>query len=91
MERFFYRDTIRGFLDENPKAILGELTDNNPFPLLATQRNAWTAEISILKDTLKGFEGEVLFEYSIPRMGRRVDVIVIIKSVIFVLEFKVGS
>lgn len=91
MERFFYRDTIRGFLDENPKAILGELTGNNPFPLLATQRNAWTAEISILKDTLKGFEGEVLFEYSIPRMGRRVDVIVIIKSVIFVLEFKVGS
>ena len=37
------------------------------------------------------YEGEILFEYSIPRMGKRIDVVLLIKHVIFVLEFKVGE
>ncbi len=91
MERYFFRDTIQGFIQENPKEILGELTKNNPFPLISTQRDAWIFQIQILKKTLQKFQGELFFEYTIPRMGRRVDVVAIIGSVIFVLEFKVGS
>ncbi len=91
MERYFYRNSIQGFISDNQREILGELTKNNPFPLISNQRDAWISQIFILKETLKGFKGELFFEYSIPRMGRRVDVIAIIRSVIFVLEFKVGS
>ena len=48
-------------------------------------------EIEILKRTLADHEGWVYFEFSIPRMGKRIDVVLIVKSVIFVLEFKVGE
>ena len=55
------------------------------------QKGAWTQEIRILKNVLENEEGRIFFEYSIPRMGRRIDVVLIIKNVIFVLEFKVGE
>src|SRR5206468_8224610 len=53
--------------------------------------DAWLQEIKILKGVLNGYKGLIFFEYSIPRMGRRIDVVLIIKNVIFVLEFKVGE
>jgi hypothetical protein len=53
------------------------------------KREPGTQEISILKNVLKDHEGRIFFEYSIPRMGRRIDVVLIIKNVIF--EFKVGE
>ena len=56
-----------------------------------TQKRAWITQISILKEALKEFEGSIFFEYSIPRMGKRVDNIIIINGLIFVVEFKVGS
>ncbi len=54
-------------------------------------RTAWISEIQILKDVLRGKEGAIYFEYSIPRMGRRIDVVLLLGPVIFVLEFKVGE
>ena len=56
-----------------------------------TQRDAWLAEINILRTVLSDYNGAVYFEYSIPRMGRRIDVVLLIGPVIFVLEFKVGE
>jgi Uncharacterized conserved protein (DUF2075) len=58
-----------------------------------TQRDAWLSEIQILKSVLVPYResGHVYFEYSIPRLGRRIDVVAIVQSVIFVLEFKVNE
>src|SRR4029079_10424850 len=53
--------------------------------------DAWRKQIEYLKSVLKGHEGRIYFEYSIPRMGRRIDNVVLIGDVIFVLEFKVGE
>ena len=33
----------------------------------------------------------IYLEFSIPRMGQRIDVVLLIGAVIFVLEFKVGE
>ena len=52
---------------------------------------AWNEEIRTLKEVLANYQGRIFFEYSIPRMGRRIDVVLIIKNVIFVVEFKVGE
>ncbi len=71
--------------------ILGELSRRNQFTLLQTQKNSWEIQVEILKEVLDGVEGQIYFEYSIPRMGRRIDVVLIIKNVIFILEFKVGE
>ena len=46
----------------------------------------------ILKDQLSGFdEGRIIFEYSIPRMGKRVDAVFLYKNIVFLLEFKCGD
>ena len=72
--------------------ILGQLARSNPFDLQEQQRNAWVAEITILKEELKDLtSATILFEYSIPRMGKRVDVILILNGLIFVLEFKINQ
>ena len=66
---------------------------NNEFSLERTQRYAWQEQIKILQTILLPYryQGNVCFEYSIPRMGQRIDVLAIIGAVIFVLEFKVGE
>jgi hypothetical protein len=91
MRREYYSDPISGFLARNNEEILGKLAQANDFALEQTQRDAWLEEIRILKTVLLPYKGSIYFEYSIPRMGRRIDVVLLIDSVIFVLEFKVGE
>lgn len=91
MQREYYADSIINFLNTSSDEILGRLSRNNDFALEQTQRDAWLEEIVILQKALQSFYGSIYFEYSIPRMGKRIDVVVIIGSAIFVLEFKVGE
>ena len=91
MKREYYSDSISNFLLSPTEKILGVLALNNDFTLIQTQRDAWVAEIDILRDSLSLYEGSIYFEYSIPRMGRRIDVVLLIGPVIFVIEFKVGE
>jgi hypothetical protein len=91
MNPYFYSDTISNFLTASTNEIFGSITRNSDFPDDPTQKGAWTQEIRILKNVLENEEGRIFFEYSIPRMGRRIDVVLIIRNVIFVLEFKVGE
>jgi hypothetical protein len=91
MKREYYSDSIAAFLISKPDEILSKLVRNNDFTLEQTQRDAWLEEISILHKTLSCHQGSVYFEYSIPRMGKRIDVVLLIGPVIFVLEFKIGE
>ncbi|HUX91838.1 MAG TPA: DUF2075 domain-containing protein [Gallionellaceae bacterium] len=91
MKREYYSDLISNFILASSDEILGTLAVNNDFALIQTQRDAWLAEINILRNTLATYEGSIYFEYSIPRMGRRIDVVLLIGPVIFVIEFKVGE
>jgi len=76
----------------NADRILGIMADRHEFTLDQNQNDAWRSEIDILKQQLQGTDpGHVIFEYSIPRMGRRADVILICLDVVFVLEFKTGE
>lgn len=91
MNRYYYSNSISNFLNSSTNEIIGELTRNSEFTLLTTQTIAWESQIEILKESIINYDGSLFFEYSIPRMGRRIDVVLIIKNVIFVLEFKVGE
>lgn len=91
MKRAYYAATIDCFVQSSTEQILGSLTLGNDFELIQTQRDAWVAQIEILRTTLSSHTGSVYFEYSIPRMGRRIDVVAVIGAVIFVMEFKVGE
>lgn len=89
--RAWYGASIAEFLKTQPAAIIGNLASNNEFALLPTQRDAWLAQIDILKASLLGLEGSLFLEFNIPRMGRRIDTVLLIGPVAFVIEFKVGD
>jgi hypothetical protein len=91
MPRYFFGTDCSHFLAVSTEEIIGRLAISSPFPDEPTQKFAWEQEIKILKKVLPGYSGKVYFEFDIPRMGKRIDVILLIKSVIFVLEFKVGE
>lgn len=91
MKRFFYANSISKFVTASTDEILGELSRNNSFPLLTSQRDAWLYQIQTLQPLLAAYQGTIYFEYAIPRMGRRIDTVLIIDAVILVLEFKVGE
>lgn len=91
MEREYYSDSIANFLKTKPDEILGKLAKNSDFDLGQNQRDAWVEEINILQNILLRRKGSIYFEYSIPRMGKRIDVVLLIGAVIFVLEFKIGD
>lgn len=92
MERFFYQNNSTGFLVDSEDTILGALARNNSFDLVDLQRNAWLYEITFLKNFLRNESfGHIIFEYSIPRLGKRIDAILLLHGIVFVLEFKVGA
>lgn len=91
MKRHYYSDLISKFCNSSSQEILGAIVESNEFSVETTQKDAWLGQIKILKPILLNYEGRIFFEYSIPRMGGRIDVVLIIKNVIFVLEFKVGG
>lgn len=96
MKRYYYADKIADFLDKPVEHIAGELSRGSAqshSSLESTQANAWDVQIDILKGALAPYRdaGKVFFEYSIPRLGKRIDVVAVIGPVVFVLEFKVGE
>lgn len=92
MRRAYYQDEVPAFLKQEPTYILGELVKHDSFATEHLQKGSWIAEIEILKQELQAFtNGYLLFEYTIPRMGKRVDAILLYHGIIFVIEFKVGA
>lgn len=90
--REYYFNSINSFIISEEDSILASLLNNSVFEILDNQKIAWREEIVILKKQLSRFtQGDIIFEYTIPRMGHRVDVICIIEGIIFLLEFKIGD
>ena len=89
----YYSETIEKFLSQSAAEILGTIHGNCiSADVTILQRNTWTQEIGILKRQLARLdEGRIIFEYTIPRMGKRVDVVILHKNIVFLLEFKCGD
>jgi len=89
--RSWYSASIADFLLQIPANVLGQLAANCDFSVDPNQRDAWLTEIEILRTELKGVDGNLFLEFNIPRMGRRVDAILTVGPIVFVLEFKIGE
>jgi len=93
MQRAYYSATGEQFFKDDLMTILGQLVRHHNFALEELQKNAWMSQVEILKSTLATLVGSfyIAFEYSIPRMGKRVDVVLLYRGLVFVVEFKVGE
>lgn len=90
--RAYYSASFSEFIASEPDSIIGILVTNTSQDLPRLQTNAWRAQISILQSILKLVgNGFICFELLIPRLGKRVDTVLVIGGVILVLEFKVGE
>ncbi len=93
-DRCLYIATVGEFLEQERLAILGTLHNNYHGETLTTTDEAWMGEIDILQQVLlpwKEENAQVIFEYEIPRLGKRIDVVLLLCGIIFCLEFKVGQ
>jgi hypothetical protein len=92
-KRYYYSDSITTFLSRNIKEIVGSLSLESQHDINEETTKSWVEEIQTLQETLCAYSGRgsLYFEYNIPRMGRRADVIVLIDGVVFVLEYKTSE
>ena len=92
LKQAYYDAPIENFTKETPQTILGHLAEHHVHDLNPAQRLAWLAQIEILQRELGSFtNGWIALEFSIPRMGKRADAVIILNGVIFVIEFKIGA
>jgi DUF2075 family protein len=91
MLNYYYSDKISDFIQKLPETIIGEISVNGRLGHINTELYAWEFQIKLLKEVLRNHVGHLFFEFSIPRMGKRVDCLLIIKNIVFVIEFKVGE
>ena len=94
MARCLYSDTFENFLNTPPGIILNLLHDNYHGEIVDTTKEAWKGEVLMLQTALKPWSNEnaqIIFEYNIPRLGKRIDVVLLLRGIIFCLEFKVGQ
>ena len=92
--RCLYEDNFMGFLNKTKDSILGILCSRYHGNAQTTTINAWEGEIQIMKETLSRLEdktGQIIFEYDIPRLSKRIDIVLLYKGIIFCMEFKVGE
>ena len=92
--RYLYSDVFSNFLRKDSEAIFAELVDNYHGEIISTTKEAWKSEIVLLKNVLVPWSNEnaqIIFEYNIPRLGKRIDAVLLLRGLIFCLEFKVGQ
>ncbi len=94
MSRCLYNSSFKNFMNTDDNSIFGILCERYHGEALTTTREAWKSEISIMKNVISSLsnkDGEIIFEYDIPRLGKRVDVVLLVEGIVFCLEFKVGE
>lgn len=92
--RCLYDNNFIDLIREDETSILGKLCDRYHGDAKTTTRDAWKGEIAVMQDTLSRLsdkDGRIVFEYDIPRLGKRIDVVLLYKGIVFCLEFKVGE
>ncbi|MCE2508176.1 MAG: DUF2075 domain-containing protein [Nitrosopumilaceae archaeon] len=89
--RAYYSSNVDVFRQTGADAIIGTLASSSG-PNVTQQKEAWKEEIDILKEEMAALgAGHIFLEFTIPRMGKRADAILVFSGTIFVMEFKVGE
>lgn len=89
--RAYYTNSIPKFISESADSVLGSIARLSDFEITGEQRDAWLTQIAVLQSSLARIaRGLIFFEFVVPRLGRRIDVVLLIDDVLVVVEFKVG-
>ena len=92
--RCLFNSDFSSFLYKDINSICGTLCDSYHGEALTTARETWQSEIMIMRNVLSKLNdshGQIIFEYDIPRLGKRIDVVLLYRGIVFCVEFKVGE
>ena len=99
----FVNRTLSEFIALPDETTLGLLARGNAearFPIPPEQIEAWHEQLAPLKAAISALiessercatESRVLLEYPIPRIGKRIDAVLLVRDLIIVIEFKTGE
>jgi hypothetical protein len=87
----YYSASVDRFLATEPHQVLGALAAAHTHALEVEQRQAWEEELDLLRTALSGFAGTLHLEFDVPRLGSRIDAVLIIGPAVFPIEFKCGE
>jgi hypothetical protein len=83
--------SVSEFIITRADSLLGALVAGHNFPLELEQRNAWSEQFAILRRSVVGVEGMLFFEFEVPRLGSRIDAVLVSGPAIIPIEFKCGE
>ena len=90
--RSYYSEDLAKFRETDADQIVGTLSRASGPNVAQEQKDAWREEVDMLKIGTGGLvSGRIFLEFTIPRMGKRADAILLVQGMMFVIEFKVGK
>jgi hypothetical protein len=98
----YYSRSLSDFLSDSTSSIIGELAQANSaarFPLSPEAIDAWRDQLPPLTSVVRALtekfpsarDWQILLEYPIPMVGRRIDAVILAHDVIVVIETKTGN
>ncbi len=91
LTRSWFVRSIAEFQSTSNDQVLAELVRSSIFPVLQSQRDAWLAQLPLLRRSLAGHTGMLYLEFAIPRMGHRADAVVLVNGIVLAIEFKIDA
>lgn len=87
----YFEARVSDFLQKSDNEVLGEMARRSPYPLTTEAIGAWSAQLPIIRGAVADLDGTVFLEFDIPRLGSRVDCVLVIEAAVIPMEFKVGA
>jgi hypothetical protein len=99
----FYADSVAAFLRVSDDEVYAPLASPHGYTLAPEQLSAWRLQLPVLRAALVDFAARaaaeaadppapwIHLEFDIPRLGRRVDAVLVTSTAVIPIEFKVGA
>ncbi len=91
--RYYARCTVADLVASEPTAIYSQLFEHSDFDIELPTRDSWINATEVLQNGLKDVDpgAHLFFEFNVPRVGRRIDAVLVVGNALVIIEFKVGS
>jgi hypothetical protein len=95
----FYAAPVEDFLAASEEEVYAPLASPHGYTLAPEQQSAWRLQLPVLRATLEELVAPppaapapwIRLEFDIPRLGRRVDAVLVLPECVIPIEFKVGA
>ena len=95
----FYAAPVEEFLAASEEEVYAPLASPHGYTLAPEQQSAWRLQLPVLRAALEELVAPppaapapwIHLEFDIPRLGRRVDAVLVTQKCVIPIEFKVGA